>query len=396
SKKYSDSLEEYERSLSANRKDKNVEVPDKPKLTQYLASDCTVEALGDIFADNPRGLVLCQDEISGLILGLDQYKARGNDREHYLQLFNTGSWMTNRKTAKRFIPATGAAIVGGIQNGVMPKVFGADTFENGLLPRFLLLCAEGKPLRFSRRGIEENTSKYWQGLLARAYTIPLVLDEKGFVKPKVLSLKDKALEVWIPFHDEYNEIMPYLTDWAKVFVPKLTAYYSLKFAGLLHCLRCLNTSSGDITGLIDENTINGAIALTKFFAGQAVKALRLYEPEKDRLTEFQKRMITTLYRLRDQVKNGKLSIASITEQFNTELHKQLKHNRKQIGAMLRNMGLITKDGAQGLSFLVWEQTRIMPLFSRVIYTKSDGSDESDHKTEESNDKGPPHFEGGAL
>ena len=131
---------------------------------------------------------------------------------------------------------------------------------------------------------------------------------------------------------------------AAVFIPKLTGYYSLKLAGVLHCLRMLIKTDGEIHRLIDEETVQGAINLTKFYAGQAIKALRLYQPQDTRLTEFQKRAIQTLYKLRDEVRQGKLSIATITDTFNQGLLKQVRHDRRQIGGILRGLTLTVAKG----------------------------------------------------
>lgn len=364
--RYSEALKFYEQCLHDTKRGKTVDIPDKPRMKHFSVSDATVEALGGVFEDDSRGVLIHQDEISGLILGLDQYKGKGNDRQHYLTLFNGGTWKIDRKSGSKFITNTGAAIIGGIQTGVMPRVFGEDSFDDGLLPRFLLQCSDGKPTRFSRRGIDEASFKYWQSILARAYAIPFVLDDCGFVDPKMLILMEEALDAWVPFYDQYNEIMPYLSERARVFIPKYTGYYSLKFAGLLHCLNSLNTPSGDISGLINRDVVEGAIELTKYFAGQAVKALRLYEPAEDRLNDFQKRAVETLYQLRDQVNHGKLALSSIMAMFNEGLPPGLQHNGKQVGSILRGLGLVTQKSTGGVYSLVWEDTRIRNLFAQVI------------------------------
>jgi hypothetical protein len=381
-RRYSTDLKDYESCVQKGKKDKNVVIPEKPRLKHFFVADITVESLGDVYEDNGRGVILHKDEISGLISGLNQYKAKGNDRQHYLQLFNAGSWKIDRKSGVKFLQNTGAAIIGGIQTLIMPSVFGEDSFRDGLVPRFLLVCAGNRPNKFSREGIGDATSSYWRALLGRAYAIPLIVDENGFVKPKIILLRGAALQVWENFYNEYNALIPFLTDHAAVFIPKLVAYYSLKLAGLLHCLKMLDTSEGGIPVLIDEETVQGAIELTRFHAGQAVKALRLYRPEGQRLTEYQKRVVETVYRLRDQVKNGKLAVSIITESFNQGLPEEVKHARRQIGGLLRGLALTVEKKTGNLTYLLWEEGRMNRLFSKIdsvtsVTTVTDETEDDD-------------------
>ncbi|MBU1345311.1 MAG: DUF3987 domain-containing protein, partial [Proteobacteria bacterium] len=111
---YKEKGQEYERLLALAKKDKLL-FPEKPKLKQYLVSDFTIEALSEVFEGDSRGVIITADELAGLIWGLNQYKGKGNDRQHILQLWNAHSWKIDRKTGVKFIPNTGASIIGGIQ-----------------------------------------------------------------------------------------------------------------------------------------------------------------------------------------------------------------------------------------------------------------------------------------
>jgi len=361
------------------------ELEAKTDKEQFIIADTTVEALADVFEGNPRGVLIYQDEISGLILGLNQYKrGKGNDRQHFLELFNASSWKINRKYGNRFIPNTGAAIIGGIQPKIVPKVFNQHAFDDGLLPRFLILNIEPKPLIFSREGITEKDSSYWSSLLHNCYGIPLSYDDTRFVKPQRLILCNEALDIYENFYNEYGKLYPLLSERAKVFVPKLTGYYTLKFAGILHILKTLyevtfvTNVTFDLPKNIQSETINQAIELTKYFAGQSVKILDLYS-KKEPLSNIQKRLINTLYELRAEVRGGKLSISRITEKFNSSLPEKSKLTPKMIGGMLRNMGLSTQKSSHNLSFLLWEEEKIQKFFA--LYFKGNKGNNGNLTTE---------------
>lgn len=362
---YQEKNKEYEMQLRKAKQESNIEIPEKPRLRHHFVSDCTVEALGNVFENDSRGVIVYQDEIAGLILGLDQYKGKGNDRQHYLELFNCDSWKIDRKAGIKFIHNTGASIIGGIQPKVMPAIFKADSFDDGFLPRFLLLNAENRQLRFSRQQITENDIQYWIDLLNWCYEIPLINDDAGFVNPKVLILSSEALDVWEQFYNEYYSKMPFLPERAKVFIPKLTAYYSLKFAGVLHVIGAFDKGAS-INSLIDAEIIHHAIDLTHYFAGQAMRALKHYEG--DTLTEYQKRLIETLYGLQGEVKNGMLPLSRIVDTFNGGLPEAVKHTSERIRGILKGLGLTTEKGTHNLSFLQWESEKIQKLFSKVTVT----------------------------
>ncbi len=358
-------LKTYEKQLRNANQDKSIDMPEKPKLKHRFVSDCTVEALAIVFENDGRGVNISLDEIEGLISGFNQYKGKGNDGQHYKELFNCQSWKIDRKSGVKFIHNKGASITGGIQPKVMPKVFNTAFFDDGFIQRFLLLIAENRPLKFSRQAITEKTISYWIDLLNYCYAIPLILDEAGFVKPKVLILSNKALDIYEKFYNDYGSKMPFLSDRAREFIPKLRAYYSLKFAGVLHVIEAFDKGTS-INGLIDAEIIHHAIELTHYFAGQAIKALKLYEQPEDTLNEFQKRLIETLYNLQSEVKGGKLVLSRITEAFNSVLPQPL--TPEKISSMLRDLGLTTERSTGNYSYLLWESEKIQILFSKTTLT----------------------------
>lgn len=364
-KKYQAENKEYEGQLRKSKEDKSIDMPDKPKLRHSIVSDCTVEALANVFENDGRGVVIYQDEIAGLIFGLDQYKGKGNDRQHYLELFNCDSWKIDRKSGVKFIQNTGASIIGGIQPKVMPKVFNGDSFDDGFLPRFLLLNAENGATKFSRQPITEDALLYWTGLLDWCYRLPLSYDDLGFIQPKVLILSSDALTEYERFYNDYGDRMPFLSERAKVFIPKLTAYYSLKFAGVLQAIKAFDNGAS-IGSLIDAETIKDAIGLTKFFAGQVVRTLQHYEG--DSLTEYQKRLVNVLYRLQGEVSGGRLPLSRIVDTFNEGLPEAVRHTPEKISSMLKEFVLTTAKGSHNLSFLQWEAEKIQKIFSKTTVT----------------------------
>ena len=368
-REYSEKQKKYKESLRKSKKSGDTEIVDEPILEHSFASDTTVEALGDIFESSPRGILIHRDELAGLILGLNQYKGgSGNDKQHYLELFNCKPWKIDRKTGVKFIHNVGSSIIGGIQTTIMPKVFNLDAIGEGLLPRFLLQNTEHKPRKFQRQGIEPDDLKLWEDILEKCYEISLTLNDNGFVEPRVLILGEEALNLFEEFHNNYTNLIPFLSDNAKPFVAKFITY-SLKITGILHVLDCFSTSDTDIKHSIKAGTMDKAIRLTEYFAGQSINALELYGAKtKKELNEIESRLLETVFSLEGEVKNGKLALSRIREYLNTDLPEPLQCDSKQIGAMLHNQGLETKRGTNGYYYLLWDENKIKKL--KATFTMS--------------------------
>ncbi len=368
-KEYSTKLREYETKLRLSKSDITVEVPDKPKLKHYTLSDTTVEGMVKVFEDDPRGVILHRDEIAGLILGLNQYKAkgRGNDRQRLIELYDCQPWKIDRKGSVVFIPNTGASIVGGIQPRVMPEVFENDSFDDGLIPRFLLSLSEQSNITFHRQGISKDVTGSWSDILSFCYGIPLRVGESGFVAPYILKFNDDALNEFERFFNGLHQIAPFLSYRTRTFMPKVITY-CLKFAGLLHVLRAYPQQDRIYTA-INEKVMQDAVSLATYYLGQALRVMKLYDREGKELDELSRRLIATLHELKDGTKEGRLSLETIRATFNEKLPDQVKveHN-KRIGSMLRGLGLSTEEGSQGYYYLVWESEKIEKLFLRTKST----------------------------
>ncbi len=363
---YKAELKEYKRLLRQSKDSSDIDVPDKPSLKHYLVSDFTIEALSGIFHDDPRGVVACIDEIAGLINGLNQYKGKGNDRQHILNLWNAASWMIDRKSGAMFIPNTGSSIIGGIQPRVIPQVFSLDSFDDGLLPRFLFYQATSGKNRFSRQSITENDLHNWNKLIRHCHSIVLDMETNCFAKATTLKLNGNALGRFESFYNEYMALEPFLTDRARAFIPKLITY-CLKFAGVLHVMQSYSDGIS-INRLIDSNTMNNAIKLTRFFTGQAIRILKLYDPEEPKYNEYEKRLIKSLYSLQGEVKKAKLPLSRVVDTFNADLPEKLQHTPEKVRSLLSGLNINAEKSTHNLSYLIWEADVLKSLFLQNTVT----------------------------
>src|SRR5215207_1954304 len=73
--------------------------PPEPTMERTYADDTTVESLVGILEDNPRGVLIYKDELTGWVRSHDQYKAggKGADRQHWLSVWSNQAIVVDRK-----------------------------------------------------------------------------------------------------------------------------------------------------------------------------------------------------------------------------------------------------------------------------------------------------------
>lgn len=116
--------------------------PERPRKQRILTQDATIEAVGIIMQDNPGGILVYQDELSGFFGGMDAYRSKGGkDAPFWLQAYNGGSMAVDRVGRESMIiPNVSACVLGGIQPSAM-RAASANLPDDGLLQRFMVVTA---------------------------------------------------------------------------------------------------------------------------------------------------------------------------------------------------------------------------------------------------------------
>jgi hypothetical protein len=122
----------------------NPEETAKPTRKRYLVNDATIEKLGELLNENPNGLMLYRDEISGFLKTIDR-EDRSNDRAFYLEAFNgLGSYTFDRIGRGTIdIESVCLAMLGNIQPGVLRPYLNqaskGGSGDDGMIQRFQLM-----------------------------------------------------------------------------------------------------------------------------------------------------------------------------------------------------------------------------------------------------------------
>lgn len=147
-----------------------------PIERRYRTEDSTVEKLGELLLQNPRGLLIHRDELTGWFKSLDKDNREG-DRAFFLESWNgTGDFTVDRiGRGTLHIPALCLSILGGIQPGPLSTyVYQANkggVGDDGLLQRFQLTVWPDAPKEWVNIDRWPNTEAK-----NRAYKIFKIID----------------------------------------------------------------------------------------------------------------------------------------------------------------------------------------------------------------------------
>ena len=119
------------------------DLPEKPKRRRYTVNDTTVEALTEILADNPHGVLVERDEMMGFLQSLER-PGQDGARAFYLECWAGNGRFESDRIARGNTYISGAclSILGTIQPGPLSmylnEAIRGGTGDDGLMQRFQL------------------------------------------------------------------------------------------------------------------------------------------------------------------------------------------------------------------------------------------------------------------
>src|SRR5260370_5684154 len=121
-------MEEWKSLPKEERGDKPEEPEDPPC---WITSDATIEALGELLRDNPRGLLLARDELDAWFQSFARYRGKsgGSDRAQWLELHQAGTLRIDRLTRERkrlAVRRAAVSLTGTIQPGLLANALDPD------------------------------------------------------------------------------------------------------------------------------------------------------------------------------------------------------------------------------------------------------------------------------
>ena len=198
--KFEESQIEYERELvlfkkaesdwskQKNSDDPPPEKPEPIECKRCKVSDITVEALVPILKQNPRGVFLDRDELSGWFGSFDQYKGgkSGTDAASWLSIWSMGAISVDRKTGSQkflYVPAPAISITGGIQPEIFRQSMNQEHRDSGLAARFLFTFPARMANSWTDHEIDQETKDAYARLVEKLSALDFEIDQEGKQNP---------------------------------------------------------------------------------------------------------------------------------------------------------------------------------------------------------------------
>ncbi len=259
----------------------------KPTLKRCQVSNTTTESLKILLDENPRGLLMIRNELSGLIAGLNQYKSGGDDRQFYLDLWDGTPIIDDRKSdrtrdgAPVFVLDAFCTIYGTIQPDIIARMRHdpgrrRSAINDGFLDRFLFsFPADRRAVGEQWRSVSSKARAAWDDAVRELISLKM-RDESGKPpRPVQLKLDKEGRSAWQRFTEKIANEMnaesfpPHLRGpWAKL------RSYGARLALILRCLRwacCKQTARCDDLSEVDGDSMEAAERLIHYFESHARK-----------------------------------------------------------------------------------------------------------------------------
>ncbi len=145
--KYDIELKEYKKSLAEGKESSIPEAPEQPVRKRFMTQDGTVEAVGELLIDNPHGVLLLKDELSGWIFDM-LLKGNEKSKSFWMEAYSIEDDVSVDRIGRGhlFIPHVSAGVFGTIQPDALTPLIdntkGGGSGGDGFMQRFQLMVME--------------------------------------------------------------------------------------------------------------------------------------------------------------------------------------------------------------------------------------------------------------
>lgn len=348
---YENELKRYEIELKEWRTSKGNEQkptePTIPIMKQILTTDSTLEALAVLLEQNPRGLLVARDELTGWVLSMDQYRGgRGADRQAWLSFWNGCMVIVNRKNRSEPIMLNNpfVGVVGCLPPDVLGDLADERGREDGFIHRLLFSYPDNVPLEWVEDEISQDSLDRLNQIFERLIKLEPKCDENGNPQPVVVSFTPEGKAKWREFiNDHYKEQEDQLFPenlrgpWAKL------EGYAARLALILHLLRfvCGEAKSEQV----DERSMSGAADLVDYFKSHAkrIYAQLCVSPED-------KKVLSALEWIRKQ--GGKVTAREVLRYHLANVKTSAEAKQLLYQLLERGYGRIEEMGKGNVTFTI--------------------------------------------
>ena len=274
-KSYIKDYDKYEKYKALEKKDQELsEEIKKPKKSQFIVNDITLEALIDLHQENKNGIGVNKDELAGWFKDMNKYR-QGSDLEHWLSSWSGKQINMNRKTAKSaFVQRAFIPVLGGIQPSIMDQFYTEENKSSGFIDRMLFSYPVLKPERYSDNEMQQDYLDWYENYIIQFYETlkgNIKFTEDFEIEPHTAVFTADAKKEWIRIHDEIIDLQNSDTEneYMKSMLPKQLSYIP-RFSLIINVLKSNEDKERPFT-TIDKDSVLKAEKLSRYFIAMAKK-----------------------------------------------------------------------------------------------------------------------------
>jgi hypothetical protein len=246
--------------------------PEPPQM-RAVVKDVTRETLVAILADNPRGVLANPDEATAWVASFNEYKAKGSDRQFWLDIWSSTPISVDREGGRRssWVGSPLVTVLGGLP----PEMLGALAEEqgrnDGFMDRLLFTYPSAYPQQvWTEEQVDDNDEAAWHAVIQKLHRAPMAFDEeRSRWRPHLVDLDVEGKALWVAWFNEHGQESDDVDQ--PVWVPgawmKLKGYCA-RLALILSRLRLAidpDRSTGDVRSPVTGLDVAGAIQLIEYF-----------------------------------------------------------------------------------------------------------------------------------
>jgi hypothetical protein len=255
---YESELTAWKQNEAAAKKEKEAFADPPPRLEKAIAEVATVQALLRRLHGKERGLLWARDELKGLFSSLGQFcQGESEDREITLQFWDGAAFTLDRVKMEDsfYIDNSRVSIVGGIQPGMLAKVFTDPDDSQGMAARFLFHIPLLLPYR--RKTAPAELADFYPGYFDWI--------KDSFKSRPTFSLSDEAQELFDSQAEKLFMKGRHESTAASAAWGKKTPAHLLRLALPLHLHACYENPSRPQSQIAVE-TLQSALFLIDYYA----------------------------------------------------------------------------------------------------------------------------------
>lgn len=274
--------EAYERLSKAQKRSEGIEGAStnpvsKPVEQRIVCEDATIEAIGKLLYDHPRGLILETPEASAFLMAFGEYKngAAGGDRAKLTNLFKAKRIHIDRKTADQphlYVYKPYLTVSTSCQPELLATIFARENADIGLAARFLLSA----PPKMEFRRLSQvsdpdllaagNFKALLEGLLSLEGVTSHFNEHRKL--PVRISMDSDALRLFDDFREQNHQMRESQTTQAKQALPKLDMYCA-KIALNIYCID--EVLKRGVLGVVTRGQMEKAVKIATWFRDEMVR-----------------------------------------------------------------------------------------------------------------------------